>query len=171
MTGARVSGAASRRIDTQALKDERPLEDVVAAFGVTPRRGGVGRYWALCPFHQERTPSFCVDVRDRATSHFHCFGCSAHGDVIDFVMQREGCSFAEACEHLSIRGRPLRSSPYAGCRHGALAGDGRKSHRSRQRLASWSWRRRYLRRGSRRAHVSTLSLSGTKFVTLRLLCG
>ena len=103
--------AASRRIDTQALKDERPLEDVVAAYGISLRRGGVGRYWALCPFHQEKTPSFCVDVRDRADGHFHCFGCGCHGDVIDFVMQREGCSFVEACEHLSIRGRPPTVEP------------------------------------------------------------
>jgi DNA primase len=71
----------------------------------------VGRYWALCPFHQERTPSFCVDVRDPDDSHFHCFGCQQHGDVIDFVMQREGCSFAEACERLSTRGRPPMVEP------------------------------------------------------------
>src|SRR5262249_40391247 len=38
--------------------------------------------------------------------HFHCFGCAVHGDVIDFVMQREGCSFVEACERLAARGRP-----------------------------------------------------------------
>ena len=71
MSAALGLRAASRRIDTQALKEERPLEDVVAAYGIGLRRGGVGRYWALCPFHQEKTPSFCVDVRDRADSHFH----------------------------------------------------------------------------------------------------
>jgi len=111
MNAVHTFGAASRRIDTRALKRERPLEDVVAAYGISLRRAGAGRYWALCPFHQERTPSFCVDVRDPADSHFHCFGCSEYGDVIDFVMQREGCSFAEACERLTTRGRPPMVEP------------------------------------------------------------
>jgi DNA primase len=69
-------------VDTAALKRERPLEDVIAAYGIGLRRGGAGRYWALCPFHQERTPSFCVDVRDLDDAHFHCFSCGAHGDVV-----------------------------------------------------------------------------------------
>ena len=94
------------RIDTAALKRERPLEDVVAAYGIPLRRGGAGRYWALCPFHQERTASFCVDARDPDDPHFHCFSCSEHGDVIDLVMRLEGCSFAEACERLTHRRRP-----------------------------------------------------------------
>src|SRR5205085_7074221 len=70
------------------------------------RRGGAGRYWALCPFHQERTPSFCVDARDPDDPHFHCFSCSEHGDVIDLVMRLEGCSFSEACDRLTHRRRP-----------------------------------------------------------------
>jgi DNA primase len=101
-------------IDTDVVKRERPLADVVAASGVVLRgRRGGGRLWGLCPFHQERTPSFCVDVRDRAGEHFHCFGCGAHGDVISFVMEREGCSFVEACERLWGRGRPPSVHPQA----------------------------------------------------------
>ena len=95
-------------VDTAALKRERPLEDVVAAYGVALRRGGSGRYWALCPFHNEHTPSFCVDVRDSDDPHFHCFSCSEHGDVIDLVMRLESCSFGEACERLTSRRRPQR---------------------------------------------------------------
>jgi DNA primase len=94
------------RVDTAALKRERPLEDVVAAYGIALRRGGARRYWALCPFHQERTPSFCVDARDPEDPHFHCFSCSEHGDVIDLVMRLEGCSFPEACDRLTHRQRP-----------------------------------------------------------------
>jgi DNA primase len=94
------------RIDTAALKRERPLADVVAAYGIPLRPQGVGRFWALCPFHAERTASFCVDARDPDASHYHCFACQAHGDVIDFVRQRENCSFVEACERLGARGRP-----------------------------------------------------------------
>src|SRR5690348_13563559 len=93
-------------IDTAALKRERRLEDVVAAYGIALRRSGAGRYWALCPFHHERTASFCVDARDPEDIHFHCFSCAAHGDVIDLVMRLEGCSFLEACERLTTRRRP-----------------------------------------------------------------
>ncbi len=97
---------AVRRIDTEALKRERPLADVVASYGITLRRESAGTYRALCPFHQEHTPSFWVDARDSSAEHYYCFGCSAHGDVVTFVMERENCSFHEACERLSSRGRP-----------------------------------------------------------------
>ena len=94
------------RIDTEALKRERPLADVIASSGIQLRREGAGTFRALCPFHEERTPSFWVDARDASDEHFFCFGCEQSGDVIDFVMAREGCSFVEACERLATRGRP-----------------------------------------------------------------
>jgi DNA primase len=93
-------------IDTDALKRERPLADVVAACGVTLRRESAGTFRGLCPFHQERTPSFWIDARDAADEHYFCFACSASGDVIQFLMDREDCSFLEACERLAERGRP-----------------------------------------------------------------
>jgi DNA primase len=96
--------SVARRIDTETLKRERPLADVVASYGITLRREGTGTYRALCPFHQERTPSFWIDARDIDATHYFCFGCSASGDVITFVMEREGCSFTEACERLSASG-------------------------------------------------------------------
>jgi DNA primase len=95
-----------RRIDADALKRERPLADVVASYGVAVRHESAGTYRALCPFDQERTPSFWIDARDSSSEHYYCFGCTANGDVITFVMEREGCSFPEACERLSTRGRP-----------------------------------------------------------------
>src|SRR5947207_13843071 len=88
----------ARRIDTEVLKRERPLADVVASYGVALRRESAGTYRALCPFHQERTPSFWIDARgDVIEHHYYCFGCSSHGDTITFVMELEGCSFQEAC--------------------------------------------------------------------------
>ena len=51
----------------------------------------------LCPFHNEKTPSFTVN---NEKGFFHCFGCGAHGDVIGFVMRDEGLSFPEAVEKL-----------------------------------------------------------------------
>lgn len=55
-------------------------------------------YSGLCPFHNEKTPSFTVND-DKA--FFHCFGCGEHGDVIGFVMKTEGASFPEAVEKLA----------------------------------------------------------------------
>jgi DNA primase len=100
-----------RRIDTETLKRERPLADVVASYGIALRRESAGTYRALCPFHQERTPSFWIDARESASEHYFCFGCTSHGDVITFVMERESCSFQEACERLSSRSRPTLLEP------------------------------------------------------------
>ena len=52
----------------------------------------------LCPFHNEKTPSFFVNEEK---GFFHCFGCGAHGDVIGFVMRADGLSFPEAVERLA----------------------------------------------------------------------
>jgi DNA primase len=126
------STSAARRIDVEALKRERPLADVVAAYGIELRRESAGTYRALCPFHQEQTPSFWIDARDVWSNHYFCFGCSAHGDVVTFVMERENCSFLEACEQLASRGRPpvvdpgntaLRTSKSSGRRWENLPAD------------------------------------------------
>jgi DNA primase len=63
------------RIDTEALKRERPLADVIASSGIQLRREGAGTFRALCPFHEERTPSFWVDARDVSDEHY--FWCAA----------------------------------------------------------------------------------------------
>jgi DNA primase len=55
-------------------------------------------YVGLCPFHNEKTPSFSV-VEDK--DFYHCFGCGAHGDVVGFAMQKENLSFPEAVEQLA----------------------------------------------------------------------
>jgi DNA primase len=104
----------SSRIDVEALKRERPLADVISSYGVALRREGAGTFRALCPFHQEHTPSFWIDARDHDNEHYWCFGnCGAHGDVITFVMDREGCSFQEACERLTTNGPPPTTEPAA----------------------------------------------------------
>jgi DNA primase len=60
------------------------------------RRGR--QFLGLCPFHGEKTPSFHV-----YDDHYHCFGCGAHGSVIDFVMQAEKVGFTEAVERLAAQ--------------------------------------------------------------------
>jgi DNA primase len=56
-------------------------------------------YIGLCPFHADKTPSLSVN-EDKGL--FHCFGCGASGDVIDFVMQLDGLTFRDAAESLGI---------------------------------------------------------------------
>jgi DNA primase len=64
------------------------------------RRAGPARYEGLCPFHDERTPSFGIDPVQKV---YHCFGCQASGDVFTFVQETEGVDFKEALELLAER--------------------------------------------------------------------
>ena len=64
------------------------------------RRSGVARLEGLCPFHDERTPSFGIDPVKKL---YHCFGCGAGGDAISFVRETEGVDFIGAIELLADR--------------------------------------------------------------------
>ena len=64
------------------------------------RRAGVNSYFGLCPFHDERTPSFHVRPEEK---HYHCFGCQSSGDPFTFVMETEGLDFKVALESLADR--------------------------------------------------------------------
>ena len=64
------------------------------------RAAGVRRLQGLCPFHDERTPSFGIDPVEKL---YHCFGCGVGGDVFSFVMETEGLDFAGALEALADR--------------------------------------------------------------------
>jgi DNA primase len=64
------------------------------------RRAGPARYEGLCPFHEERTPSFGIDPAQKV---YHCFGCGASGDVFTFVQETEGVDFKGALELLADR--------------------------------------------------------------------
>jgi DNA primase len=78
------------------LRTRLPVSEVV---GKKVRLVRKGREFAgLCPFHNEKTPSFTVND-DKA--FYHCFGCGQHGDVITFVMETDGLSFPEAIERLA----------------------------------------------------------------------
>ncbi|MSO74269.1 MAG: DNA primase [Alphaproteobacteria bacterium] len=78
------------------IRARASLEGVVGRRVKLVRRGR--ELTGLCPFHQEKTPSFTVSDQK---GFFHCFGCGAHGDVIGFVMRTEGLSFPEAVERLA----------------------------------------------------------------------
>jgi DNA primase len=81
-----------------AVKAAANIVDLVEAR--TRLRKVGGRYTGLCPFHQEKTPSFSVSP-DRGT--YHCFGCNAGGDSIQFVRETEGLDFVGAIEWLADR--------------------------------------------------------------------
>src|SRR3954447_10051341 len=64
------------------------------------KRAGANRLQGLCPFHEERTPSFGIDPTEKL---YHCFGCGKGGDVFSFVMETEGLDFQGAMEALADR--------------------------------------------------------------------
>lgn len=74
------------------------IEQVIGSY-VTLKRAG-SNFNGLCPFHNERTPSFTVFP---ATKSFYCFGCGAGGDVISFIMREENLDYVSALEHLAAR--------------------------------------------------------------------
>ncbi len=82
----------------QGFRDElRARTPMASLVGRRVKLSKSGRHWkGCCPFHSEKSPSFYV-----YEDGFHCFGCSAHGDAIEFVMRTEGASFIEAVEKLA----------------------------------------------------------------------
>ena len=87
--------------DDTLVKEIRDRNNIVQVVGdyVKLRKAG-GRYTGLCPFHNERTPSFSVS---ESRQFFYCFGCQTGGDVISFVRELNGYSFPEALRHLADR--------------------------------------------------------------------
>ncbi len=78
------------------LRARLPVSEVVGRKVRLVRKGR--EHSGLCPFHNEKTPSFTVNDEK---GFYHCFGCGAHGSVIDFAMETEGLSFPEAVEKLA----------------------------------------------------------------------
>src|ERR1700704_5232872 len=80
----------------------RDAVDFVELVSTRPelRRAGPRSYEGLCPFHDERTPSFGIDPTEKV---YYCFGCQASGDVFTFVQEMEGVDFKGALELLGER--------------------------------------------------------------------
>ncbi|SFB69757.1 DNA primase [Nocardioides terrae] len=79
------------------VREKAKIEDIVGEY-VTLRNAGGGSLKGLCPFHDEKTPSFNVNP---SRGFFHCFGCQEGGDVIAFLQKIDGLSFAETIERLA----------------------------------------------------------------------
>ena len=86
------------RDDDIALVRERARIDEVVSNYVTLKHAGGGSQKGLCPFHDEKSPSFNVNP---SKNFFHCFGCEEGGDVIAFLMKIEGLAFSDAVERLA----------------------------------------------------------------------
>jgi len=112
-----------REEDIALVRERADLADIIGQY-VTLKPAGGGAFKGLCPFHDEKTPSFHV----RPGRGYMCFGCGEGGDVFSFVMKHDGLAFAQAVEYLADRtGIELRR----------IEGDDRGPRRdgtSRQRL-------------------------------------
>jgi len=88
-----------RQEDIAAVRDRSPIADVVGEY-LQLRSAGGGSLKGLCPFHEEKTPSFNVTPGKEL---YYCFSCAAGGDVIKFVQSIENLTFSEAVERLAAR--------------------------------------------------------------------
>ncbi|WP_411126133.1 DNA primase [Streptomyces sp. x-19] len=85
--------------DVKAVRDAVPIDAVVSEY-LQLRNAGGGNLKGLCPFHDEKSPSFHVSP---AKGLYHCFGCQEGGDTVDFVMKIDHLSFAETIERLAAQ--------------------------------------------------------------------
>lgn len=123
----------AQRIDARAIAEAK-AEPLAAVIGRTVKLKRAGQiHIGLCPFHAESTPSFNV-----YESHYHCFGCQAHGDIIDWRRSIEGLSFAEAVSYkgspsefvraFAARARAYADDPFEASLNGSVKG---AMHRAR----------------------------------------
>lgn len=82
----------------EQIKDSNDIVDVIGSYLPLKKKGA--NYWARCPFHNEKTASFSVSSSKQI---YHCFGCGAGGNVLNFVMEYEKLSFIEAVKQLAER--------------------------------------------------------------------
>ncbi|MDN5813052.1 MAG: DNA primase [Arthrobacter sp.] len=88
-----------KREDIDEVRSRTDIKEVVDGY-VTLRSAGIGSFKGLCPFHDERSPSFHVRPQ---VGTFHCFGCEESGDVISFIQKMDHTTFSETVEHLAGR--------------------------------------------------------------------
>ena len=89
-------------IPDDVIQEIRSRSDIVEVIGsvVQLKRSGAGTFKGLCPFHNEKTPSFHVNATRQS---YHCFGCGKGGDVFRFFMERENMTFPDAIRFLASR--------------------------------------------------------------------
>jgi DNA primase len=88
-----------RRSDIDEVRSRTNIADIVGEY-VTLKNAGVGSMKGLCPFHEERSPSFHVRPQ---VGFYHCFGCGEGGDVFTFLQKMDAVTFSEAVERMAAR--------------------------------------------------------------------
>lgn len=88
-----------KREDIEEVRNRTDIKEVIDGY-VTLKSAGVGSWKGLCPFHDERSPSFHVRPQ---VGTFHCFGCGESGDVIAFIQKMDHSTFSETVETLAAR--------------------------------------------------------------------
>ncbi|WP_299078749.1 VapE domain-containing protein [uncultured Paraglaciecola sp.] len=110
------------KFDIDGIRDKYPLPDFVSSSGIKLRASG-NEFWACCPFHGEKTSSFHIFPSNQSAIYkYHCFGCGASGDVIDYAQELYGTDFKGAVEIITgetvATAKPLSYKeivdPYAG---------------------------------------------------------
>jgi DNA primase catalytic core len=100
------------RIDYEKLLQNISIEDVARRLGMELTKTSSTQSKALCPFHDDKTPSLLIDSnRENGHQHFYCFACGAHGDAIDLVKEQLQLGFKEAVSWLEpgVHGSPTRA--------------------------------------------------------------
>ncbi len=102
------------RADIDRVREATDLVELVSEVTTVKRSGR--SYMAICPFHQEKTPSMSLD---RGRGLYHCFGCGKGGDVFQFVEETQGLDFGDALEMLARKaGVTVAKDPVSARRHG-----------------------------------------------------
>lgn len=174
------------RIDYDRLLASVPIDEVAKRLGMELRVETSTKAKALCPFHDDKTPSLLIDSsRDQGRQHFHCFACGAHGDAIDLVKERLNVGFREAVEWLSSgfaivsTGKPANTRRSTSSR-GSEASSGLElalsmyqRGSSAERLDAWTTERNLdpaIIRRAGFAHASSNFLSGRLDAEIRAIC-
>lgn len=122
---------AAARDDLGPLKARMRLSTEVGRKLKLTRRGG--DWWGVCPFHSEKTGSFSVND---GKGFYHCFGCGAHGDVLDWWQFSEGLSLAEAIDRL--KGEAGHAKPWQAEARATKADDAEARAKREQARAIWA---------------------------------
>ena len=90
------------RVDVSKILAQVEIDQVAEKLGIRIREDANARKMAICPFHNDTTPSLLIDTsRDHDLQHFHCFACGEHGTAIDLVKDRLNLDFNSAIDWLS----------------------------------------------------------------------
>lgn len=115
----------------EKLKEAVNILDVVGEHVVLKKSGA--NHTGLCPFHNERSPSFSVHEQKQL---YHCYGCQKGGDLVSFVMEIHGLSFPEAIEELAARANLALPKEWGGANDGEDPEVARRRNEARDKLAT-----------------------------------